>query len=185
MLNEVYDEAKQLMGAAVDAFQRELSGIRTGRANTSLLDSIKVEYYGSYMPLTQVANLNAPEATLITIQPYDVSQLAAIEKAIRESNLGLNPQNDGKIIRLPLPPLTEERRKDLVKVMKEYAESARVAVRNARKDANQTLKDMEKEKELTEDDLRQGQDTVQKLTDDHVKKIDDMLKVKEEEVMKV
>jgi ribosome recycling factor len=185
MVDEVLSETKSAMQKAVEAFGHEISMVRSGRANASLLDAIRVEYYGSQMPINQVANIGAPEPRLITIQPWDKTALPAIEKAIMASSLGLVPSNDGTIIRLPIPQLTEERREELVRIVRQMAEEGRVSVRNARRDANEMLKDGQKEGEIPEDESKRGQDQVQELTDEYVKKVDDLLKEKEEEIMEV
>ena len=185
MVNEILGETKSAMQKAIEALQYELGTLRTGRASTHLLDTIRVEYYGSQVPINQVANVGAPEPRLLVIQPWDKSVIAAIEKAIQASNLGLTPSNDGEIIRLSIPQLTEERRMDLVKVVRQKGEESRVSIRNARRDANDMLKDAQKEGELSEDEARRGQDQVQELTDGFVTKVEDVLKEKEEEVMEV
>ncbi|MGB3399336.1 MAG: ribosome recycling factor [Candidatus Deferrimicrobiaceae bacterium] len=173
------------MGRSIDAFRKELGKIRTGRASFSLLDGIKVNYYGTLTPLAQVGTLSVPESRLITITPWDTKMVGPIEKAIQASGLGLNPSNDGKIVRIPIPPLTEERRKDLVKVVKKMAEEARIAVRNIRRDSIDRIKESEKKKEISEDEMKRWQDRIQKETDSHVKKIDEILKTKEQEIMEV
>ena len=178
-------DAKQRMDATFETLRRELAAMRTGRAALSMLDGIRVDYYGTPTPLNQVGNLGIPDPTLITIQPWDPSTLQAIEKAIRTSDLDLNPQNDGKILRIPIPPLTEERRKLLVKHAHKHAEDARVAIRNVRRDANDHLKRLLKEHELSEDDEKHAIAEVQKLTDLHIEKINESLKKKEAEVMEV
>ncbi len=184
MQKEIKDlEAR--MQKVIDNLKREFGRIRTGRASTALLDGLTIEYYGTTTPLTQVASVATPDARTITIQPWDRSAFGPVEKAIMASDLGLNPVNDGKIIRISMPPLTEERRKDLVKLAKKYTEEGKVAVRNIRRDGNETLKKMEKEKAITEDDLRKGQEDVQKLTDKHVAKCDEALAVKEKEIMEI
>jgi ribosome recycling factor len=182
---ELIEDTKSRMQDSVDTLIRHLATMRTGRASLSMLDEIRVDYYGSLTPLNQVGNLAVPEPTLITLQPWDPSTLPAIEKAIRTSDLDLNPQNDGKIIRIPVPPLTEERRKLLVKHAHKVAEEGRVAVRNIRRDANDRLKKLLKEHELGEDDERHSLAEVQKLTDDHIEQINVALKKKEEEIMEV
>lgn len=185
MVDEILSETRQAMHKALDALQHEMASVRTGRANIHILDNLRVEYYGSQMPINQVANVGAPEPRLLTIQPWDKSSMAAIEKAIRESNLGLNPANDGTTIRLPIPQLTEERRKELVKVVRHYGEECRVSVRNARRDANEMIRDAQKEGDIPEDDAKRATEKVQHLTDDFVKKIDEALKEKEAEIMEV
>lgn len=178
-------DARQRMHNSVETVRRELSGMRTGRASVAMLDGIRVDYYGTPTPLNQVGNLSTPEPTLITLQPWDPSLLPAIEKAIRTSDLDLNPQNDGKIIRIPVPPLTEERRKTLVKHAHKVAEEGRVAVRNVRRDVNDHLKKMLKAHEVSEDDEKQAMAEVQKLTDQHVDQIGEILKKKEGEILEV
>jgi ribosome recycling factor len=173
------------MDATVEALRRELSSMRTGRASLAILDGIRVDYYGSPTPLNQVSNLSTPDPTLLTIQPWDPQLLPVIEKAIRASDLDLNPQNDGKIIRLPVPPLTEERRKALVKHAHKHAEDGRVAIRNIRRDANDQLKKIMKDHEIGEDDEKHALNDVQKLTDQHIERINDILKNKEAEILAV
>ena len=173
------------MDKAVNDLQHEMAAIRTGRASVNLLDHIRVDYYGTPTPLNQVANLHVPEPSLITIQPWDVSQIGPIEKAIRSSDLGLNPANDGKLIRLPIPPLNEERRKELVKRLHAIAEDHRVAVRNIRRDGNEAVKKLLKDKKITEDDDRKAHDEIQKLTDAHMQKLDQAVKSKEKEILEI
>ncbi len=182
-VKEVETGAKTRMYKAVGDLQHEMAGIRTGRASVSLFDSVKVDYYGTPTPINQVANLHVPEPSLITIQPWDVSQIAAIEKAIRAAGLGLNPGNDGKIIRVPLPALTEERRKEIVKRLHQVAEDHRVALRNIRRDANEHLKKLMKDKSVSEDEERRALDEMQKLTDVYMGKIDAASKGKEKEIL--
>ncbi|HZS47437.1 MAG TPA: ribosome recycling factor [Blastocatellia bacterium] len=179
------NETKTKMESIVEDARRKLASVRTGRASVNLLDNIVVDYYGTPTPLNQIAAINAPEAALLTIQPWDQSALGAIEKAIQSSDLGINPSNDGKIIRIPIPPLTEERRKQLAKVVNEMAEEHKTAVRNVRRDANDRLKKMLKDKELSEDDEKKALDEIQKLTDSYIGKIADLAKHKETELMKV
>ncbi|MBP2077686.1 ribosome recycling factor [Oceanobacillus polygoni] len=181
----ILKQMKEKMEQAVQAFSKNLASVRAGRANPSLLDSIYVDYYGASTPLNQLANVGAPEARLLTITPYDKTALADIERAIQIADLGLSPSNDGNMIRISIPPLTEERRKDLVKVVGKYAEESRVQIRNIRRDTNENLKKLEKNGEITEDDLRGLQDDVQKSTDDHIKQIDQLAKNKEKEIMEV
>jgi ribosome recycling factor len=183
--NELLAETNERMRQSVDATVRHLATMRTGRASLAMLDDIRVDYYGTPTPLNQVGNLAVPDPTLITLQPWDPSTLAVIEKAIRTSDLDLNPQNDGKVIRIPVPPLTEERRKLLVKHAHKSAEEGRVAIRNVRRDANEQFKKLLKEHELGEDDERHSLAEVQKLTDDHIEEINVGLKKKEEEIMEV
>ncbi len=178
-------DAKSRMRSAVDTLLRDLATMRTGRASVSMLDGIRVDYYGTPTPLNQVGNLAVPDPTLITLQPWDPSLLPPIERAIRTSDLDLNPQNDGKIIRIPVPALTEERRKNLVKVAHKHAEEARVAVRNVRRDANEHLKKLLKEHDVSEDDEKHALAEVQKATDQHIEEINAALKKKEAEIMEV
>jgi len=185
MTKEVLDDVKQQMAKAVDSMKNALTKVRTGRASIGILDGIMADYYGTLTPLNQLATLATPEPRLITIQPWDKGAFAGIEKAILKSDLGLTPMNDGKIIRVPIPPLNEERRRDLVKHCKKLAEDFKIEVRNQRRDANALLKDMEKEKEISKDELAKAQDDVQVLTDDHIKKIDNLLADKEREIMEV
>jgi ribosome recycling factor len=178
-------DAKQRMHASVDTVLRELSTMRTGRASLSILDGVRVDYYGTPTPLNQVGNLSTPDPTLITVQPWDPTLLAPIEKAIRGSDLDLNPQNDGKIIRIPIPPLTEERRRGLVKNAHKHAEEGRVAIRNVRRDVNDHLKKLLKDHEVSEDDEKHAMAEVQKMTDQHIEEINSALKKKEGEIMEV
>jgi len=173
------------MDKAVEDLRRELSGVRSGRASISLLDHITVDYYGAPTPLNQVATLSVPEPTLITAQPWDLSLLPAIEKAIRSSDLGLNPGNDGKLIRIPIPPLTEERRKQLAKHVHKVLEDHRTAIRNIRRDENEVIKKMLKDKQVSEDEERKALDEVQKLTDQYTGKVEELAKKKEEEILTV
>lgn len=185
MPKSVMNDTKSKMTNAIQAFSRDLSSIRAGRATPSILDKLTIDYYGSPTPVNQVAGISIPEARLIMIQPYDKSVLGDIEKAILKSDLGLSPSNDGSVIRLAVPALTEERRKDLVKQVKKEAEEAKVGIRNIRRDANDDFKKLEKKSEITVDDLRGYTDDVQKLTDDNISKIDEMAKDKEKEIMEV
>ncbi len=173
------------MDATVEVLRKDLASVRTGRASIALLDGITVDYYGNQTPLNQVATLTIPEPRLITIQPWEQRLIPEIEKAILKSDLGLNPTNDGKLIRLAIPPLTEERRKELVKVVKKRAEEARVALRNIRRDVLEEIKKIQKEKNLSEDEVKRWNDEVQKITDSYIKKIDEMLNHKEKEIMEV
>jgi len=182
---EIEAGAKQRMEKAITDLQHAMAAIRTGRASIHLLDNIRVDYYGTPTPLNQVANLHVPEPGMITVQPWDVSLLGLIEKVIRTSDLGINPANDGKIIRLPIPPLTEERRKEMAKKIHVIAEDHRVAVRNIRRDANEQVKKLSKEKKISEDDDRKGQDEMQKLTDGYMKRLDEAAKAKEKEVLDI
>jgi ribosome recycling factor len=183
MKDEVLKEAQRKMDKVLDVMARDLSRVRTGRASVALLEGIKVDCYGTTMPLPQVASLAAPESRLLTVQPWDLTVLADVEKAILKSDLGLNPVNDGKLIRLPIPALTTERRKELVKMVKKMAEEAKVALRNIRREANEDLKEMKKEKLLPEDDAHRGTEEVQKVTDDFIKKVDVQAAEKEKEIM--
>ncbi|OCA85444.1 ribosome recycling factor [Bacillus sp. FJAT-27225] len=185
MPKQVLSNAKEKMTKAIQAYTRELASIRAGRASASLLDRITVDYYGAPTPVNQLAGISTPEARLLVIQPYDKTILGDIEKAILKSDLGLNPTNDGSLIRIAIPQLTEERRKELVKVVKKESEDAKVAVRNIRRDANDDLKKLEKNGDITEDALRGYADDIQKLTDDHISKIDQITKDKEKEIMEV
>jgi ribosome recycling factor len=182
---EVLESAKQDMDKTVGAFRKELSHVRTGRASTALLEGITVDYYGAKTPLNQLATLSAPEPTLLVVQPYDKSVIGAIEKAIKASELGLNPLNDGKLIRVPIPALTEERRRDLVKHVKKLAEDYRVSVRSHRRDSLELLKELEKEKDITEDDRRHAAEKIEALTKEYVERVDKVLKSKEDEIMAV
>ncbi len=184
-LKETFVQLKTRMDKAVEDFRKELTSQRTGRANVHMLDSIHVDAYGSQMPLTQVGNISAPEPQLITIQPWDTSLTAAIEKAIRSSDLGFNPQNDGKVIRIPVPALTEERRKEMVKHLNKVLEEHRTAIRNIRRDGNEAIKKAMKDKKISEDEERGSLEQMQKITDDEIKKLEEMFKVKEKEVMQV
>ena len=184
-IEEIQLETGERMEKTVGDLQREMSSIRTGRASVHLLDPIRVDYYGSPTPLNQMANLSTPEPSLITIQPWDVSQIGAIERAIQQSNLGLNPMNDGKIIRIAIPALTEERRKDLVKQLHHMTEMHRVAVRNLRRDANDALKKLEKDKSISEDNSRDAHAEIQKLTDETIKNLDSLSEQKEKEIMEI
>ena len=184
-VRDVEAHAKTRMEKVLHDLQHDMAGIRTGRANVGLFDSIRVDYYGTPTPLNQVANLHVPEPSLITIQPWDVSQIGAIEKAIRSSDLGLNPANDGKLIRVPIPPLTEERRKELVKRLHHVAEDHRVAMRNVRRDANEATKKLLKDKTISEDEDRRAHDEIQKVTDGHIQKLDQAAKTKEKEIMEL
>ncbi len=173
------------MERSIEAFRKELGKVRTGRASFSLLDGVKVDYYGTPTPLQQVGTLSVPESRLITVTPWDTKMIGPIEKAIQGSGLGLNPSSDGKTVRIPIPPLTEERRRELAKVVRKMAEDARVAIRNVRREAIEKLKDREKKKEISEDVVKRGQERIQKETDAHVKKIDEILKSKEQEILEV
>ncbi|HXU14368.1 MAG TPA: ribosome recycling factor [Terriglobales bacterium] len=184
-LKDTYVQLKTRMDKAVDDFRKALVGTRTGRASVHMLDGVMVEAYGSQMALNQVATVHSPEPQLITVQPYDPSQLTAIEKAIRTAELGFNPMNDGKIIRVPIPPLTEERRKDMVKHLHKVLEEHRTAIRNIRRDGNEAIKKALKDKKITEDESKRSTDEIQKLTDAEIKKMEDMCSAKEKEVMEI
>lgn len=181
----VSSDVRQQMESTIEALRREFAGVRTGKASPALLDSVRVEAYGSQMPLAQVATINVPDARLLTVQPWDRSLMGAIEKSIQAAGLGLNPANDGSLIRIPIPPLTEERRKEFARVLHRMAEEGRVALRQARRDANDEIKARQKEGEISEDESRREQDEVQKATDQYVERIDDLLRRKEAEVMEV
>lgn len=185
MIEEVLEDLKTNMEKSIGSFINELKRVRTGRASTSLLDTIKVDYYGTPTPLNQLATVSAPENRLITVQPWDANSIVEIEKAILKSDLGLTPQNDGKIIRLTIPSLTEERRKELVKKIRKISEDYKVAMRNQRRDANDLLKELKKEKEISEDNFYSIQDKVQEITDDYVKKTEVILVEKEKEIMEI
>lgn len=185
MIEELKKDAAMRMDKSIESFKQELSRIRTGRAHTSLLDHITVDYYGSSVPLSQVANVSAEDSRTLMVQPWEKQMVAVIEKAIMTSDLGLNPATAGTVIRVPLPALTEERRRDLVKVVRQEAENARVAVRNIRRDVLGDVKDLLKEKEISEDDERRAQEDIQKLTDKHVAEIDRLLARKEQELLEI
>lgn len=185
MIDDVIKQLRHDLEATILALRKDLGRTRTGRASPSLLEGIVVEYYGARTPLMQIAGISAPEPRLIVVQPYDKGALSAIERALLQSDLGLTPMNDGKILRVPLPELTEERRRDLVKHVRKIAEDYRVSVRNHRRDAIDMLKELEREREITEDDLHRGQERVQKATDEHIKQVDDILTHKEAEIMEV
>jgi len=185
MIDDVKADAENRMKKTIDAFKRELVGIRTGRASPALVEPLKVDYYGAPTPLQQIASVSVPEARLLVIKPFDQSSLSAIEKAILKSDLGLTPMNDGKLIRLPIPQLTEERRRDLTKVVHKHAEEAHIAVRNVRRDALKDLEEMEKEKMISEDQHFKGKDLLQELTDKFIAQVDQIAKTKEAEIMEV
>jgi ribosome recycling factor len=185
MKDVIFEELKESMDKAINALEKSFSKVRTGRASLSLLDGIRVEYYGTPTPLNQLASLSIPESRLIVISPWDNSVLGAIEKAIQKSDLGLMPNNDGKLIRLAIPPLTEERRRELVKVVRKMAEECRVKQRNTRRDANEQLKELKKDNEISEDELYGFQEEVQKMTDRYIEKTDAVLAAKEKEVMEI
>jgi len=183
MIESIYQETKDNMGKSIDALKNEFNRVRTGRASLTILDGIRVDYYGTLTPLNQMATLSVPESRLITIQPWDVSVIKEVEKAILKSDLGLTPSNDGKIIRISIPPLTEERRKELVKVINKISEDHKIAVRNIRRDSNELLKGLKKDGDISEDDAFKAQDQVQKITDEYIKLIDDVNKDKEKEIL--
>lgn len=183
MLNETYQETKDRMGKSVSALQNELKRVRTGRANLALLDGIRADYYGTLTPLNQMASLSVPESRLITIQPWDATAIKEIEKAILKSDLGLTPSNDGKLVRISIPPLTEERRKELVKVVNKMCEEYKIAIRNIRRDSNELIKGFKKDGDVSEDDAFKGTDQVQKITDEIIQQVDDIYKEKEKEIL--
>jgi ribosome recycling factor len=185
MIEEILGDTEERMKKSLSAFRREMAGIRTGKATTALLDAVKIECYGQVMPLNQVASISVPESRLLLIQPWDRTIVSDVEKAIHKSDLGLVPNTDGNVIRLSIPPLTEERRRDLVKIVRKHAEEARVSVRNIRRDANEALKKAQKDGKVSEDDSHKAMDKVQELTDTYVGEIDQSLKVKEDEIMEV
>jgi ribosome recycling factor len=185
VIDDLIDDATRRMDKSVESTQVEFNTVRTGRASAALLDRIQVDYYGQPTPLKQLATINVPEPRLLTVQPFDPSSLKAIERAIQESELGLTPSNDGKVIRLPIPQLTEERRKELVKIVRQIAEDGRIAIRNVRRDVDKHLKELKTQGQVGEDDERRAEDRVQKLTDGHTSKIDDLLRHKETEITEV
>ncbi|MDD2402062.1 MAG: ribosome recycling factor [Clostridia bacterium] len=185
MLKDIIFETEEKMKKTIEAMKKELSTMRVGRANPSILEKIQVEYYGTMTPVNQVANISVPEPRLIIVQPWDKTLVAQVEKAILKSDLGLNPSNDGSIIRIAIPQLTQERRLELVKVAKKKAEDTRVNIRNIRRDANDNIKVIEKDKIVSEDDAKKGQDDIQKLTDKYIKELDGVLNIKEKEIMEV
>lgn len=185
MIEDVKKDVKHRMEQAVETVRQELSKLRTGKASPAILDGITVNYYGTNTPLRQVANVSAPEPRLLVVQPWDRGLLAEVEKTILKSDLGLNPTNDGIVIRIPIPALTEERRQSLVKVGKKITEDGRVAIRNVRRDANEKLKKLEKDSKISEDDLRRSQDETQKMTDEYIKKLDEILSLKEKDIMEI
>jgi ribosome recycling factor len=184
-IEEFLTDAERRMDSSIEHTRHEFNSVRTGRASPALLDRIAIDYYGTQTPLKNMATISAPEPRLLTVQPYDPTQIRAVEKAIQESDLGLTPSNDGKLIRLPIPQLTEERRKELVKLVRRYAEEGRVAVRNVRRDVMRHLEELVRNGDVGDDEERRAETQVQKLTDDHVKRIDDLLKHKEAEIMEV
>lgn len=185
MLNDIYADVQDRMLKAIETLDRDFKRLRTGRASVSLVDGIRVDYYGTSTPLSQLATLTIPDPRTIMIQPWDNSVIGDIEKSILKSELGLTPMNDGKVIRIGIPPLTQERRKDLVKVTRKMSEETKVAVRNIRRDANEMIKDLKKEKEISEDELFKGQEETQKITDDFIKKIDALFAGKEKEILEI
>jgi len=185
VINEIKQDAQERMGKSVEALKSSLTKVRTGRAHASLLDNISVDYYGMATPLNQVGNISVPDARTLAITVFDKGMIGAVEKAILKSDLGLNPQSNGTLIRIPLPPLTEERRKDLVKVVRGEAEGGKVAIRNIRRDANSDYKSLLKEKEISEDEHHQAEDEIQKITDTYIKQIDEILAIKEAELMEI
>jgi ribosome recycling factor len=182
---KIFADTEERMAKGLEAIKRELASIRTGKATPTLLDGIKVDYYGTMTPLSQVANISVPDPRLLVIQPWEKKLIPEIIKAIQKSDLGLNPQSDPNVVRLPIPTLTEERRKDLVKLVKKVAEEGKVAIRNVRRDANDAFKKAEKDKEISEDNSRKGQERVQEITDDHIEKLEEILKNKEQEIMEI
>ncbi len=184
-MHPIIQDAKSRMDKSINALRNELSKVRTGKATTALLDGIKVDYYGNQVPLNQVGNVSVLDAHTLSITPWEKQMVSAVEKAILESNLGLNPVNDGTNLKIPVPPLNEERRRELVKLVKKFGEDAKIAIRNIRRDANDHLKREHKEKKMSEDQFLDYEDEVQKLTDEHIKLIDEILKHKEEEIMEV
>lgn len=185
MIDLIKKDAEERMTKSVKALENEFNGLRTGRATPAVLDNVRIDYYGTPTPLNQTANISVPEARLLVVQPWDASTLGMIEKAILAADLGFNPSNDGKVIRINIPPLTEERRKELVKGAKNSAEQNRVSVRNIRRDANEELKKAQKASDITEDDLKRGETEIQKVTDNYIAQIDELLKAKESEIMEV
>jgi ribosome recycling factor len=185
MPNELMEELRRRMDGALDALRREFGGLRTGRASVHLLDPVMVKAYGSDMPLNQVGTVNVPEPRMLTVQVWDRGLVSAVEKAIRDANLGVNPQADGQLVRVPIPELSSERRQELTKLAHKYAEQGRVAVRNVRRDGMETLKKLEKDGKISEDDHRRRSEEVQKLTDDHIKKVDEAMAQKEKEILQV
>lgn len=185
MTNQLITESSRRMDGALEVLSRELTGLRTGRASVNLLDSVKVDAYGSLTPISQIGNINVPEPRMLTVQVWDGGMVKAVEKAIREAGLGLNPSADGQLVRVPLPALTEERRQELTKIAAKYAEDTRISVRNVRRDAMEALKKSEKDGDISEDEHRRLSDEVQKITDTHIKKIDDNLASKQKDIMQV
>ena len=185
MIDAIFKELKDKMDRSIDALHREIAKLRTGRASISMLDGIRVDYYGTMTPLNQLATMSVPESRLITIQPWDAGVLSDIEKAVMNSDMGLTPTNDGKLVRISIPQLTEERRKEIVKTAKKNAEEGKVAIRNNRRDANEEIKKLEKDKTISQDDLKKSQTKIQEITDKYIDRVDDILKHKEKEIMEV
>jgi ribosome recycling factor len=185
MIKEITEDAEKRMKKSIESLKGELTKLRTGRAHTSLLDHVMVSYYGNDTPLNQVASVNVSDPRTLTVTPWEQNMVGAVEKAILQSNLGLNPATSGKAIRVPLPPLTEERRKDMIKVVRQEGENTKVAIRNIRRDANSDFKSLNKDKDITDDELKQAEDAVQKLTDKYVAEVDEILAVKEKDLMEV
>jgi ribosome recycling factor len=185
MIDDIKSDATTRMGKSVESLVHELAKVRTGRAHPSLLDHIRVDYYGSEVPISQVANINVEDARTLTVVPWEKNMVSVVEKAIMSSDLGLNPMSAGTVLRVPMPPLTEERRKDLIRVVRHEAENTKVAIRNIRRDANHDLKDLVKEKMISEDDERRGQEVIQNLTDKHIKQVDRLLEEKEKDLMEI
>ncbi len=185
MIEELKKDAESRMGKSVEALKHELAKLRTGRAHTSLLDHITVEYYGSNVPLSQVANINVSDARTLTVTPWEKQMVSVVEKAIRDSDMGLNPATAGEVIRVPLPPLTEERRKDMIRIVRQEGENAKVAIRNIRRDVLGDIKQLLKEKEITEDEERRAQDDIQKITDKYVAEVDKLVEAKEKDLMEI
>ncbi|MBV2089707.1 MAG: ribosome recycling factor [Candidatus Thiodiazotropha sp. (ex Ctena orbiculata)] len=185
MIDDIKSDASTRMGKSVESLVHELAKVRTGRAHPSLLDHIRVDYYGSDVPISQVANINVEDARTLTVVPWEKNMVSVVEKAIMTSDLGLNPMSAGSVLRVPMPPLTEERRKDLIRVVRQEAEQAKVAIRNIRRDANHDLKDLVKEKMISEDDEHRGQELIQNLTDKHIKQVDELLEEKEKDLMEI
>jgi len=185
MYNDVVKDLKKQMKKTLEHYREELRSVRTGRASVTMFDNVKVNYYGTPTPVSQVATLQAPDARLVTIQPWDPNMIAEIEKAIQSSNMGFNPSNDGHIIRVPVPQLTEERRKEIMKMVKKMSEDAKIAIRNERRNGNEEIKKLEKEKDISEDDAKKAMQQIQDLTDEYIKKIDELTSKKEDEVMQI
>lgn len=183
MIEEIFEDAEERMGKTIAALKSEFKRVRTGRASVSILDGIRADYYGTPTPLAQMASLSVPESRLIVIQPWDATAIKEIEKAILKSDLGLTPSSDGKLIRISIPPLTEERRKEIAKLVHKMSEEHKVAVRNIRRDANETVKEFKKEGDISEDDAFKAQDRIQKITDEHIARIDELFKEKEKEIL--